>query len=134
MNLIGVLILAVLLLGGVAVAGLTKRRWVRLAGLAVVAIVVAVAGFFFWQFHRWDRGFAQIHAGDSRQQVRQIMGAPTEATDAMIGIYGSKRRVANRVKGCTKQYWYYPFFTPECWWIAFDAQGQVLTTFHYISP
>ena len=92
MNLIGVLILAVLLLGGVAVAG------------------------------------------DSRQQVRQIMGAPTEATDAMIGIYGSKRRVANRVKGCTKQYWYYPFFTPECWWIAFDAQGQVLTTFHYISP
>jgi hypothetical protein len=134
MNLIGVIILAVLLLVGFAVGGLTKRRWVRITGLAVVAGVFAIAGFFLWQSHRWERGFDQIHVGDSCEQVRQIMGAPTEATDATIGIYGSKRLVTDRVKDCTVQYWYYPFFTPECWWIAFGAQGQVLTTFHYISP
>ena len=134
MNLIGVIILAVLLLVGFAVVCISKQRLMRLTGLALVAVVVAVAGFFFWQFYRWDSGFNQIHVGDSRERVRQIMGVPTEATDATIGIYGSKRLVADRVQGCTEQYWYYPFFTPECWWIAFDAHGRVLTTYHYISP
>lgn len=133
MNLIGVLLLAALLMGGL-VAALTKRRRVRLTGFAVAVLVVAVAEFFLWQAHRWERGFVQIRVGDTRERVRQIMGYPTEATDATIGIYGSQRLVTNRVLGCTKQYWYYPFFTPECWWIALGAQGHVLDTFHYISP
>jgi len=115
-------------------AALTKRRWVRLVGAIATATSLAIAGFFLWQFDRWDRGFDQIHAGDNRQRVRQIMGAPTKDTDAMVAIYGSKRPATDQVKGCTEQYWYYPFFTPECWWIAFDAQGRVLTTYHYISP
>src|SRR5258708_40043672 len=122
MNLIGVLILVVLLLGGLAVGGLTKQRWVRLTGFAVVAIVVAISAFFLWQFHRWDRGFGQIHIGASRERVRQIMGAPTRDTDATIGIYGSKRLSSDRVPGCTEQYWYYPFFSPQCWWVAFLAR------------
>jgi hypothetical protein len=111
MNLPGILILIVLLLGG-----------------------LAIAGFFLWRFDRWDSGFGQIHVGDSRERVLQIMGTPTEDTDATIGIYGSKRLATNLVQGCTEQYWYYPFFTPECWWIAFDAQNHVIATYHYISP
>jgi hypothetical protein len=134
MNLIGIIVLAVLLLAGFAVFCVSKQRLVRLTGLASVAIALAIAGFFFWQLHRWNSGFDKIHIGESREQVRQIMGVPTEATDATIGIYGSKRLAADRVQGCTEQYWYYPFFTPECWWIAFDAHGSVLTTFHYVSP
>ena len=109
MNLIGIIILAVLLLVGFAVACISKQRLVCLTGLALVAVAVAVAGFFFWQFHRWNSGFDQIHVGDSRERVRQIMGVPTEATDATIGIYGSKRLTTDRVQGCTEQYWYYPF-------------------------
>src|SRR5947207_675599 len=121
-----VLILVVLSLGGIAAAVLAKRRWVRLSGVAALSVAVVIAGFFLWQSHRWERGFDQVHVGDSRERVHQIMGAPTEATDATIGIYGSKRLVTDRVPGCTEQYWYYPFFTPECWWVAFDAQGRVL--------
>jgi len=134
MNLIGIIILAVLLLAGFAVVCVFKQRWVRITGLALVAVAVAVAIFFFWQFHRWDNGFDKIHVGDNCERVCQIMGVPTEATDATIGIYGSKRPATDRVPGCAEQYWYYPFFTPECWWIAFDAHGSALTTFHYVSP
>ena len=134
MWLTGVLILIVLLLGGLAVAVLTKRRWARISGLTAAAIGVVIAGFFLWQSHRWERGFAHIHVGDSREQVHQIMGAPTETTDATIGIYGSKRLATDRIPDCTEQYWYYPFFTPECWWVALDAQGHVLSTYHYVSP
>ena len=134
MNLIGIILLAVLLLISLVVAGSTKRRWVRLASLAMIVVVIAIAGFFLWQFHRWERGFDQIHVGDRRELVLEIMGTPTQATDATIGIYGSKRLVSNEVQNCTEQYWYYPFFTTECWWIAFDAEGKILTTYHYISP
>jgi hypothetical protein len=134
MNLIGTVLLAVVLLSGLVVAALTKRRPVRLASFAIVAIVIAVAGFFLWQASHWGRGFDQIHVGDDRDRVGQIMGRPTADTDATIGIYGSQRLVTNRVPGCVEQYWYYPFFTPECWWIALDAQGRVLKTYHYISP
>jgi len=134
MNLIGILLLAVLLLSGLVVAALTKRRPVRLASFAIVAIVMAVAGFFLWQAYRWDRGFDQIHVGDVRERVVQIMGRPTADTDATIGIYGSQRAATDRVPGCAEQYWYYPFFTPECWGVALDAQGRVLETYHYISP
>lgn len=134
MNLIGVLILLALFFGGFAVAVFTKRMWMRWSSVALVAGIVLVAGGFLWQSNRWERGLGQIHIGDSRERVRQIMGAPTEITDASIGIYGSTRGVGNRVPGCTEQYWYYPFFTPECWWVAFDAQGLVLKTYHYSSP
>ena len=134
MNTTGVLLMMILLLWGLATAALDKRQWLRRTGLAVVLIVVGVACYFLRQSHRWDRGFDQIHIGDSRERVRQIMGAPTEDTDATIGIYGSKRLATDQDKSCTEQYWYYPFFTPECWWIALDAQGRVITTFHYVSP
>jgi len=134
MNLISIIILAVLLLVGFAIACTSKQKLMRFTGLAMVALAVTVAGFFFWQSHRWDRGFDQIHVGDSREQVRQIMGAPAEATDATIGIYGSRRLATDQVQGCTEQYWYYPFYTPECWWIAFDDHGRVLKTYHYVSP
>jgi hypothetical protein len=133
MSLPGILMLIVLLLGGLAIAGLTKRGWLRFTGLAAVVIVIAIAGFFLRHFNRRDRGFGQIHVGDSREGVLQIMGAPTEDTDATIGIYGSKRLATDRVQDCTEQYWYYPFFTPECWWIASDAQGHDMATNHFIS-
>jgi len=126
--------LAFLLLVGLAIACAFKRRLVRFSGLGMVTFALAIAGFFFWQSHRWESGFDQIQVGDSRERVRQIMGAPTGATDATIGIYGSKRFAVDLIQGCTEQYWYYPFYTPECWWIAFDAHGQVLKTYHYISP
>jgi hypothetical protein len=134
MNIIGILLLAVILMLGVFVSAFTKRRPVRFAGLAVGILVVAAVGFFLRQSNRWNYGFFHIHSGDSREIVRKVMGIPTEATDETIGIYGSQRRLSDRIPGCTEQYWYYPFFTPECWWIAFDAQGHVLKMYHYISP
>jgi pimeloyl-ACP methyl ester carboxylesterase len=134
MWLTGVLILVAFSLGGVTVAAVAKRRWVRVSGVAALSVAVVIAGFFLWQSHRWERGFGQIHVGDRRERVHQIMGVPTDDTDATIGIYGSKQLVTDRVPGCTEQYWYYPFFTPECWWVAFDAQGRVLDSNHYISP
>ena len=134
MNTPGIIILAVVLMAGLLMSVSSKRGWVRLTGLAMVATALAAAGFFVWQSHHWNRGFDCVHAGDRREFVRHIMGAPTEDTNATIGIYGSKRLVTDQIKGCTEQYWYYPFFTPECWWVAFDAQGRVLTYCHYVSP
>ncbi len=134
MNLRGTLLLAFILLSALVVGALTRRRWVRLIGFAMAAIVVAVAAFFLWQAHRWDRSFSQIHVGNNREDVEQIMGRPTQTTDATVGIYGSQQSVTNRVPDCKEQYWYYPFFTPECWWIALDSHGRVLATYHYISP
>jgi len=133
MSLIGVLLLAVLFLSGLVVAGFTNRRRVRLISLTMVAIVTGVAGFFLWQSHHWERGFDQIHIGDSSERVGQIMGRPTEDTGPTIGIYGSNI-YAQQVDGCIEQYLYHPLFTPECWWIAFDAQGSILKTYHFVSP
>jgi hypothetical protein len=110
------------------------HRRARLLAVTVFALDLAVVGFYLWQAHRCELGFERIHAGDSRNRVVSVMGMPTAATDATIGIYGSQRGPSDRVAGCTEQYWYYPFFTPECWWIAFDAQGKVLATYHYVSP
>jgi hypothetical protein len=132
MNLISVITLLALFLAGITVARLSKRRRVRLTGLAVGAVVMVIAGFFLWQSHRWNRGFEQIYVGDSRERVRQLMGAPTKDTDATNGISDSKWFDADRVQDCTEQYWYYSFFTSECWRVAFYAQGRVLKTNHYI--
>ncbi len=135
MDLNGILLLAILLLSGLVITALTKRRYLRVTGVAIVAIGVIIASLFLWQAYRWDHGFAQIHVGDDTEHVTKIMGRPTADTDATISIYGSKRSDIDRAPpGCTEQCWYYPFFTPECWWIALDAQGRVLKTYHYISP
>lgn len=134
MNLPGILMLIILFVCGFGVVCVAERRRLRLAGLGVVIIVLVIAGYYLWQLHRFERGFGQLHVGDSRERVRQIMGAPTEDTDSTVGIYGSKQNASEHVQGCTEQYWYYPFLTPECWWISFDAKGQVLGTLHYVSP
>ena len=81
MNLIGIIVLAVLSLAGFTVVCIFKQRLVRLTGLASVVVALAIAGFFLWQLHRWNSGFDKIHIGESREQIRQIMGVPTEATD-----------------------------------------------------
>lgn len=133
-NLLVIVFLAGAFVGGMGVGILCRKRWARVAGVGAVVVVVSVCAHFLWQTHRWQRGLETIHLGDTREKVCRLMGTPTLATDETCGIYGSKREAKDRVPGCKEQYWYYAFFTPECWWIAFDQQGHVIKSYHYVSP
>ena len=113
MNLPGTLALLFIFFLGIVAVCATRGRLLRVTGLATVIVVSSIAGHLFWQASVWDSGFQQIHVGDSRERVNQLMDRPTADTDGTVGIDGSRRPPNELGPKRVEQYWYYAFFRAQ---------------------
>ena len=133
MNLIGVIVLFVAFLVGVAL--LAFGRVTKRIGLLVLIIVVCSVTFLGWKYHQYDSGYDRIEIGFTQEQIIAMLGKPTQATNCTTsyGVYprGPSEKISS---GCTEEYCYYSFFTPEAWSYSFDGEKKLIDKFHWHSP
>jgi len=129
MNIIGILILIIAALAGFFFI-LSKRS--RKGGMIALLCVIS---FCIWQWHqeqRWAQQFYMIPDGASEQYVITAMGKPS------IISYGDKSplgySLTEQNKNIKKEYWYVSFALPEQFDFGFDARGNLIDRYHYVSP
>jgi hypothetical protein len=101
--------------------------------IALVLIAAAVGIVYAWSSMpnapRWERGYSQIVAGDSKQTIVDILGKPTEIKDCYNTRYSAPREIWEK---CSEEYWYIAFM--QEWGYVIDKDGKVLTKWHSVSP
>ena len=92
--------------------------------MVILCGVVAVIGYPVAKVYRvtWIKNhFAEIHQGQTKHEVLQILGSPDETT----GCTSDNRE-------CVETFWYYGFI--ECWMVYFDRDGRVIDGGYNVSP
>jgi hypothetical protein len=96
------------------------RKIVVTAILAPIVISTALIGSCEWTRRRYERGFAQISAGDDKAKVVELLGEPTSVENCR----GAER--------CKDIYVYYSFMGK--WSFVLDGDEKVVTSYHSASP
>ncbi|MBI4750706.1 MAG: hypothetical protein HY774_19645 [Acidobacteria bacterium] len=111
------------------------KGWSFWIGGTILSLIFLSAGHIYWKQWQYNRGFAQIHPGMSRQQVLEKLDTPTQITDCTTTYSGFKRGQSDPAPvGCTQEYWYDSPIFPEGWSYTFDAQGKLIDSYHWVSP
>ena len=101
--------------------------WSRvIGGLIVIAVltVVTLVGYASAKVYRVSkiqRHFGEIHKGQTKQEVLNILGSPDETTDCRSDD-----------RECVETFWYYGFI--ERWMIYFDRYDRVIDVNYNVSP
>lgn len=104
-----------------------RRRTVRLLVLCLLAIALAT-----WAVScnvrktRLKTTFAKIQIGDTKQNVVQALGQPSE-----IATCREPASNVNRSQTCVETYWYKSFLVR--WGYAFNDEGKVVDKIHNVS-
>lgn len=105
----------------------------------ILALVVAVILYLVsstWsrrqRNERYERGFAAIKAGDSRDAVIAAMGQPHAVEDCPFTPFADKKLEAEFRSRCSQQYRYILFM--KVYTISFDRTGTVIDKSDVVSP
>ena len=133
MNLPGTIALAIALLAGFLL--LLLGRSARKVGLLLIVIVICSGSFFGWRSYRYEVMYDHIEIGSSQTYVQSLMGKPSRVTDCTVTYGGYHRGESEPAPpGCTEEYWYYSFFTPEAWSFSFDREKKLVDKDQWYSP
>ena len=91
----------------------------------LVILLAVVTGSYYIRRTRLLTTFTKIQIGDSKQNVVQLLGNPTEVAtcrDPNPPVDSQK---------CVETYWYYSFI--ERWGYAFNADGKVIDKIYNVS-
>jgi hypothetical protein len=93
---------------------------------AMLLIPFSVSLFCFVRDRALERNFKRVFVGMTEQQVKDLMGRPSEI-EACDSLGGSP-------KGCVKEYRYNPPYpVPYAWVVFIDSAGQVIDKSRYAS-
>ena len=105
----------------------------------ILALAVAVILYLFsttWsrrqRNERFERGFAAINAGDSREAVVAAMGNPHAVEDCPYTPFTDKKIEAEFRSKCFQQYRY--VLLMKVYTISFDRTGTVINKSSVVSP
>ena len=109
---------------------IAKRR--KRSTIALVLIVLTAGAAYAWSSlpnpGKWERGYSQIEAGDSKDKVVAILGKPTEIKDCHSTRYSAPPEIWQK---CAEEYWYIAFL--QEWGYVIDKDGKVLSKWHSVS-
>jgi len=97
--------------------------------LAVLAIVLLLIGAWIIRARKYERGYAQVGNGDSKQKIIASMGEPSKVEDCHYFMYSSVD-VRDKER-CVEMYWYGLF--PDEYIFVLDKDGLVIYKFHNVS-
>jgi hypothetical protein len=87
--------------------------------LAVVLVPLAYVGACSVKAKRYERGYAQVGVGDTKRDVTQLLGEPSEVERCYSG------------EGCAEVYVYNSFM--ERWGFVLDGDGKVVHKYYNVS-
>jgi hypothetical protein len=106
------------------------RRGIRIAMLGLLVLAGARLRYAFYRFYVVESKFDSVHVGQTKQDVLQRLGRPTDHSgDCLVDL-----RIA---KDCASELVYsYPFapLVPEYYVVDFSGDGRVAGVEHLISP
>ena|SRR5437899_1672344 len=111
-----------------------KIKYAAFGLLGVGLIVLFCYGLtIYLTTTKYDRGYAQIKVGDSKDVVVNVMGKPDEIQRCMLVSSANDTPEDKKYREkCFEQYWYYSFLKSRV--ISFDKEGRVLVKGYQVSP
>ena len=100
--------------------------------LALILFLVSSAWSRRQRNERYERGFAAIKTGDSRDAVIASMGQPHEVEDCPSTPFSDKKMEAEFRSKCFQQYRY--ALLMKVYTISFDRTGTVINKSSAVSP
>jgi hypothetical protein len=102
----------------------------RIVAGAGPLVIGASLGYCHVRSTQLNTAFGKVVVGESEPDVVGKMGRPHRIVEGCSYYYGRP------IAGCAREYVYFPPFTivDEAWLIAFDANGAVGHTAHFVSP
>lgn len=104
--------------------------------LALVVAVILYSVSLEWSRRqrnaRFERGYAAIQAGDSREAVVAAMGEPARVEDCPFTPFADPKMEAEFRAKCFQQYRYVVFM--KVYTISFDRSGAVINKSSVVSP
>lgn len=94
-------------------------RIVIYVALATGIYCAASIGACVVKAKRYERGYAQLGVGDTKRDVTQLLGEPSEVEPCYAG------------EKCAEVYVYYSFM--ERWGVVFDRDGKVVDKYYNVS-
>src|SRR4051812_47542401 len=88
--------------------------------LAIVAIPVIYTVSIMITKRKYEKGYAKIHVGDSKQKVTELLGEPGDI------------EVCYKGDNCHYKQVYYSVI--EKWVVVFDGDNNVVDTYYNVSP
>ena len=105
-------------------------RVYKIVALVIIAIVLVPSIFIgacVVQAKRYKRGHTQVETGQSKQNVVDALGQPSEVQ----GCYGPVYFEGKVTGECATKYYYHSFL--ESWGVLFDKDGKVIGKFYNVS-
>ena len=107
----------------------TYTKIIIYTALAIVIAALTFIGACVVRAKKYERGYAQVGVGESKQKVVALLGDPSEIENCHYFIHsGVNERDKER---CVEMYWYRSFL--EDWVFVFDKDGKVISKFYNIS-
>jgi hypothetical protein len=100
--------------------------------VAVILYLVSVTWSPRQRNERYERGFAAIKTGDSRDAVVAAMGNPHAVEDCPFTPFADKKMEAEFRSKCSQQYRY--ILLMKVYTISFDRTGAVINKTSVVSP
>ena len=131
MNVVGTLILIICVFIGLV---LLPFKRTRVVGLSLAAFSFACIGFFTYQSSTRNTAFENVKIGQTEAEIIATIGKPPRVTDGTEWVdVGIKRNASELIPNCTKEYWYNSFLFPEALSLCFNANGNLIYKYRYVS-
>ena len=112
------------------------RRPIAVAILAsafAIAVGVLVFVVLWHQKERYENAYLKLAVGTPKSEVVKTFGLPTRTSKCGLMSSWDGDRSTNK-SACVEEYWYESRITPEQWIVGFDAKGQAVTKYYFVSP
>mgnify|MGYP006269629811 CR=1 FL=1 len=127
MNIIGLFILAIALLGGLVCLFIKRLR------IPALVILLCSGTFAAWQWQKeaeWENNFERVPSGASIQQVIDMLGTPSIISNPSNPPFG----YSLKNKDVKKELWYVSFYLPHQFTFGFDEHDRLIDRYHFVSP
>lgn len=110
-----------------------SKRSIKTITFSLIILLLVILSIVAWPHlfkkESYQRGYAKIQIGDSKQSVVGIFGPPTKITDCYDFTFSTDNE--NLKKACVEEYWYKASI--EQWVFVFDKNHNVISKSHNIS-
>lgn len=99
----------------------------------VATVSVLVVGTLWHQKERYGNAYEKLTVGTPKSEVLKTFGTPTRTSKCdLVPSWDGGRPL--KLHECVEEYWYESRISPEQWTVGFDAKGQVVTKYYFVSP
>lgn len=109
----------------------------RIASFILIIVTVVVVLLFITsrgRYLRYERAYAALQPNTSKREVIESFGRPTKVQRCRASPSWDGEPLKQDRGACVEERWYYSRISPEQWVVGLDANGLVVSKYHFVSP